>query len=251
MGETTGISWTDHTFNPWWGCVKISPACTNCYADTFSKRTGFQIWGPDTERRFFGDKHWNEPLKWNEKAAKDGVRRKVFCASMADICEDHPALGDARLRLWSLIRKTPNLDWQLLTKRPENYKRFLPQAWLDSPLPNVWLGTTVENQEYANIRIPRLATVPAALRWLSVEPLLGRIDLIRFLQAGVVDWMIVGGESGASYRPLDIDDAEYLRDQCETFKVPYFFKQVGGRYSGELGHLLNGVEYHQFPEVAK
>jgi protein gp37 len=168
---------------------------------------------------------------------------------MADICEDHPALNEARTRLWSLIEKTPFLDWQLLTKRPENYSRFLPEEWLDKPQSNVWLGATVENQEYANIRIPILARVPATLRWLSVEPLLGRMDIIRFLQAGVVDWIIVGGESGANYRPLDIDSAEHLREQCEAFKVPYFFKQIGGKYSGELGHLLNGVEYHEFPEV--
>lgn len=122
MGKETGIEWTDHTFNPWWGCVKVSAACTHCYAETLAARWAFK-WGAAAAPRAFGDKHWNEPLAWNRKAIADGVRRRVFCASMADVFErrdnEHGATLDAlRARLWLLIEATPGLDWQLLTKRP-------------------------------------------------------------------------------------------------------------------------------------
>ena len=121
MGVETKIAWTDHTFNPWWGCVKVSPGCANCYAETFAKRTGHAVWGAETDRRFFGDKHWAEPVKWNLAAAKAGVRRRVFCGSMCDVFEGpRPLLDDWRDQLWTLIRYTPNLDWLLLTKRPES-----------------------------------------------------------------------------------------------------------------------------------
>src|SRR5271167_714272 len=118
MGEKTAISWTDHTFNPWWGCTRVSPGCVNCYAETFDKRVfGAEgvHWGPGKPRRTFGDKHWNEPLRWNKKAREAGVYRKVFCASMADIFDVEAPTGE-RERLWDLIRSTDCLIWQLLTK---------------------------------------------------------------------------------------------------------------------------------------
>ena len=114
MGTETAISWCDHTFNPWWGCVRVSPACQHCYAETFSKRVGLKVWGPESDRRFFGPKHWAEPLKWNTAAVKAGVRRRVFCASMADVFEDRADLLNERLRLFQLIEDTPQLDWLLL-----------------------------------------------------------------------------------------------------------------------------------------
>lgn len=118
MGQQTGISWTDHTFNPWWGCVKVSPACDHCYAERDAKRYGHPVWGKDAPRRFFSDKHWLQPVQWNRSAANDGVRRRVFCASMADVFEEYggeDVLGAQRARLWALIGATPHLDWQLLT----------------------------------------------------------------------------------------------------------------------------------------
>lgn len=180
MAEKTEISWSDATFNPWWGCIEVSPACDNCYARTWAKFTGYDVWGTaaETPRRFFGDKHWNEPRKWNRDAEAAGERRRVFCASMADVFEQNDALDVHRHRLWSLILATPNLDWLLLTKRPQNITRMVPKAWLEWPPFNVWYGTTVENQHYADQRIPILLAVPAAVRFLSMEPLLGPVNLL-------------------------------------------------------------------------
>src|SRR5689334_16021242 len=134
MGAKTKIGWTHHTFNAWWGCHKVSPACKHCYAESFSKRTGHAVWGANAPRRFFGDAHWREPLKWNAAAEKAGERRRVFCGSMMDVFEwhDEPTneqMNAARARLWELIESTPWLDWLLLTKRPENASSVLPDRW--------------------------------------------------------------------------------------------------------------------------
>lgn len=254
MGQTTGIKWTDHTFNPWWGCAKVSSGCQLCYAETFDKRTGGAHWGYSSEGRnplkYFGDKHWREPLKWNRDAEKAGERRKVFCASMADVFDDHadPAV---RSRLWQLIRDTPHLDWQLLTKRPENITAMLPEDW-GQGYPNVWLGTSVENQSVAQERIPILIAIPARVHFLSCEPLLGPVDLWEFNAfsqwdhrgsydyfqsiTGVterikvvhgIDWVIIGGESGFGARPMEVVWAISLIHQCEDAGCPVFFKQTG------------------------
>lgn len=250
MGEQTAISWTDHTFNPWWGCQKVSPACANCYAETFSKRVGLQVWGPESERRFFGDKHWAEPRKWNADALKAGVRRRVFCASMADVFEDRADLVEPRLRLFELIEKTPHLDWLLLTKRPDLMLEFFAGtsgAGLSAPaLPNLWAGTTVENQQYADERIPFLLQVPAVVRFLSVEPMLGPIELPPDALMEL-DWVIAGGESGAKHRPSNPDWFRSLRDQCQAAGVYFHFKQWGGLRPKTNGRLLDGREWNEFP----
>ncbi len=201
MGETTKIEWCDHTFNPWWGCTKVSKGCAHCYADTFSHRLGNDIWGPGKERKFFGPKKWAEPLKWNAAAQAEGRRHRVFCASMADVFEAYDTVQSpayegikaARLRLFELIRTTPWLDWQLLTKRPENITASLSEAafspdisaecavWLTewllgNPPQNVWLGYSVPNQEDADKGIPELLKVPAVARFLSCEPLIGPVS---------------------------------------------------------------------------
>ena len=119
MSERTAIGWCDHTFNPWWGCQRVSDGCARCYAEAMAKRTGNPVWGPGA-RRFFGEKHWQEPVRWNAAAERLSVRRRVFCGSMCDVFEDRPDLVEPRGRLWRLIRATPHLDWLLLTKRPEN-----------------------------------------------------------------------------------------------------------------------------------
>jgi protein gp37 len=171
MGETTGIAWTDHTFNPWWGCTKVSPGCDRCYAETFDRRIGGAHWGKDAARRVFGEKHWREPLKWNAAAEKAGKRARVFCASMADVFDADAPAGELE-RLWALIRATPHLDWQLLTKRPARIARALPADWGDG-YPNVWLGDDRRGPGARRPADPVLRAVPARVRFLSCEPLLG------------------------------------------------------------------------------
>lgn len=256
MGEQTAIAWTDHTFNPWWGCERVSPGCQHCYAETFAKRTGHDVWGKTAGRRFFGDKHWAEPLRWNAAAEAAGVPAKVFCASMADVFEDRPELIEPRARLFDLIEATPQLIWQLLTKRPQNVLDMVPAGWhgagfADTPARlwprNVWVGTTVEDQQRADERIPPLARIPAPRRFLSCEPLLGAVNLIAGMRINSVDWVIAGGESGPGHRPLNVDHARYLRDQCADTGTAFFFKQVGGRTPTAGGDLLDGVQHKEFP----
>ena len=295
MTRHTAIGWTDHTFNPWWGCTRVSPGCQHCYAETFAKRTGNAVWGKEAPRRFFGDKHWAEPLRWNAEAERSGRPALVFCASMADVFEDRPDLGGERERLWGLVASTPSLIWQLLTKRPENVLRLVPVAWTEwadafgerhEPRwpANVWMGTTVEDQQRAEERIPRLLEIPAPVRFLSCEPLLGHVDLnppgwlvppaivcgpvdrtkpevrtaiAQVLRAAGDDPVDVaaahpfaGGESGPGHRPLDVDHARAIRDQCVAAGVPFFFKQVGGRTPTAGGHELDARTIQQFPAAA-
>src|SRR4051812_16427350 len=147
MGMNSKIEWTHHTFNPWWGCVRISPACKHCYAETWAKRVGMnELWGKEAPRRFFTDAHWKEPLKWNREAMLAGERRRVFCASMADVFEDRADLNQTRERLWGLIEATPHLDWLLLTKRIRHVRKLSP--WKGKWPSNIWLGTSTENQNW-------------------------------------------------------------------------------------------------------
>ena len=223
VAQNSSIEWTDHTFNPWWGCTKVSPGCKHCYAETLSNRYGHDIWGPRKARRTFGEKHWQEPLKWHRLAVEQGRRMRVFCASMADVFEDNRSVEEEREKLWRLIEETPMLDWLLLSKRPENMLKLAP--WRDSWHANVWAMTSVENQEEAEKRIPELLKVPAVVRGLSVEPLLGPVDLSPWLTE--LQWIIVGGESGPNARPMKPDWALQVRDQCKDTGVAFFFKQWG------------------------
>lgn len=282
MAENSKISWCDHTFNPWVGCSKVSEACKHCYAEGWAKRTGqANLW--QGERRRTSAANWKLPLKWQKEAEASGERARVFCASLADVFEDHPAIqAEWRNDLFKLIAATPNLDWLLLTKRPENAVAYLP--WVDphlfpaggaEPWPNVWIGTTVENQRRADERIPQLLTTPAAVRFLSCEPLLGPVDLVnltRKMKVGehcynalacdvdpedddefegrCIDWVIVGGESGPNFRPFDLDWARSLQQQCEAAGVAFHFKQHGGRTPDAGGCLLDGKEYKAYPKAA-
>lgn len=278
MGETTAITWTDSTFNPWVGCAKVSAGCKNCYAsvETFTRRErarGIELWGENAARHVTSDANWKKPLAWNREAAKAGVRRRVFCASLADVFEDRPDLAGPRARLFGLIRATPWCDWLLLTKRPENAARLWAIAAADNALatvddgtldvrvpadgrewlPNIWLGTTVEDQRRADERIPHLLRVPAAVRFLSCEPLLEAVDLsdikvrrsedvTEYLDAlrcdvdseddvafggRTVNWVIVGGESGHHARPFDVAWARSIVAQCREAGVAPFVKQLG------------------------
>lgn len=251
MGESSKISWTDATFNPWHGCVEVSPGCQGCYARDFSKRIGHgkrlpMIWGVDADRKPMSEAYWRAPLKWNRDAARDGVRRRVFCASMADVFELLPArntracevVSRGRERLWPLIESTPWLDWLLLTKRPENIRVLAPWQSVrsradESPWPaNVWVGTTAEDQRRANERIPILLDTPAAIRFVSYEPALERVDFRPFLAttrgAGAgIDWLIIGGESGHDARQFNIDWARQALRQTKGTSCRPFVKQLG------------------------
>ena len=180
MVQNSKIEWTDHTFNLVIGCAKVSPGCASCYAETMNTRRGWAEWGKDGIRKVMSESYWKEPLKWNRKATELGQRQRVFCSSLADVFEDHPTVNEQRLRLWELIKQTPALDWQLLTKRPENFKKFLPADW-ENGYPNVMLGVSVEKFKQALIRIPELISTPATKRFLSCEPLLADIDLAPIL----------------------------------------------------------------------
>lgn len=349
MAEKTGISWADSTFNPWWGCTKVSSGCDNCYAEALSTRFGGDVWGHGKPRKRTSDANWRKPLKWNRSGNRvcDGCgkrfdgsintfcpdwvsfpqmthRRRVFCGSMCDIFDNEVPIEWLR-DLLELIRFTPNLDWLLLTKRPAVvWGRLFNLAgqlcldrttcdlgvwivdWLDGKPPaNVWLGTSCEDQATADARIPALLMVPARVRFLSCEPLIGPINLPYCTFCGswnkphiceaagddeaAFDWVIVGGESGADARPVHPDWVVSLRDQCAEAGVPFFFKQwgewaprgtdareewvmpdgsfaydsddpagglgiarAGGRPMHRVGkcaagHLLDGVEHHEFP----
>lgn len=253
MGEKTGITWCESTWNPWWGCVKISPGCTNCYADTLSTRYGYDIWGPNSKRRFFPDKHWNEPLSWYRKAQERGIPTKVFCGSMCDWAEDREDLAVPRARLFDLIDSTsPWLTWLLLTKRPENILKFIPRSWAAAPRHNVWYGTSVENQKEADDRIPHLLQVPARVRFLSAEPLLGPVDLSNWLyrQNVLIRWVITGGESGPHARPMDEQWVRDIRWQCSAAGVSFFHKQMGTVWAKEhgLGTHSHASDPTQWPE---
>jgi protein gp37 len=228
MAKNSHIEWTNHTFNPWWGCHKVSPACDNCYAEVWAKRVGQTVWGHEAPRRFFGEAHWLEPLRWNQQALTARTRARVFCASMADVFERRASLNKERERLWNLIDQTPNLDWLLLTKRPQNVLSMTP--WGDAWPHNVWIGTSVENQKLAELRLPFLLALPAAVRFLSCEPLLGPLDLRSWFNRrplNPIDWVIAGGESGPQSRPMHPDWALALLNQCQRAKVPFHFKQWG------------------------
>lgn len=273
MGENTRIAWTDHTFNGWFGCQRVSPGCENCYAESLvTKRMKLKVWGPPktTDRKRSSKSTWQQPVLWNRKAELEGTRARVFCSSLADVFEDHQMIAPWRRDLFSLIEQTPSLDWQLLTKRPENMLRMLPKSWLDRPLKNVWLGTTAEDQQRAEDRIPHLLATPAVVRFVSCEPLLEPITLQQNWLLGAFDhcpdevdndclgcpgyslqggdycgavrgprlsWIIVGGESGPGARVFRAEWARSIVRQCKEAGVPCFVKQMGAAFVDEV----NGI----------
>ena len=269
MAENTKIEWADHTFNPWEGCQKVGPGCDHCYAETRNARFagGTAInWGPGAPRRRTSDANWLMPLKWNREAERTGVRPRVFCASLADVF-DNAVDPQWREDLFDLIAATPNLDWLLLTKRIGNVGNMLPVPFdFDKHFPNVWLGATVVNQEEADRDIPKLLAVPAAKRFLSMEPLLGPVDL-NYVRQRIqaqrsqlaraingetwLDWVIVGGESGPGARPIHPDWARSIRDQCEEAGVALFVKQMGGSRDkrGELFDLPDDLRIREVPHA--
>lgn len=278
MAEDSKIEWTDHTFNPWEGCQKVGPGCDHCYAETRNARFagGTAVnWGPGAPRRRTSASNWAKPLAWNStpfyectccgwrgtvndpefKTPSKGcihdlvpTRARIFCASLADVF-DNAVPVQWRMDLFELIADTPNLDWLILTKRIGN---VMPMCSGDSLMfemigSRVWLGATIVNQAEADRDIPKLLEVPARVRFLSMEPLLGSVDLrlqrpareddrqdmdgwcthITTAAGAGIHWVIVGGESGPGARPMHPDWARSLRDQCEAAGVPFLFKQWG------------------------
>lgn len=242
MGENSAIAWTDHTFNAWWGCTRVSPGCTNCYAETLATtRFQLRVWGVDANRKAMSENYWREPVKWNKRAAAaqalnpDAHRPRVFCSSMADVFELLPERNvdaanvqrKARDRLWKLIEATPALDWLLLTKRPENVDALVPWGHgTAKPVwpRNVWLGCTVEDEE-RTARIDILRDIPARMRFISFEPALERVDFAGKLQG--IGWLIIGGESGSNARPFDVMWAREALDAARAQDVAPFVKQLG------------------------
>ena len=238
MGEFSKIEWCTHTFNPWIGCAKVSDGCKFCYAETLmDTRYGRVEWGVNGTRVRTSDANWRKPLAWNRAAEKAGRRVRVFCASLADVFEDRPELVAWRQDLYDLIEATPHLDWLLLTKRPENVMG-LDSVPVFAALDNVWIGTSVEDQAAADERIPHLLWIPARVRFLSMEPLLGPVDIGRFLgESYSAIWVIVGGESGPKARPMHPAWVRSIRDQCVEAGVPFLFKQWGEYVpTATLGH---------------
>ena len=225
MAVNSKIEWTDHTFNPWWGCTRVSEACDHCYAESWANRLGLDIWGSKLPRRTFSETHWRQPLIWNARAGDAGLRYRVFCASMADVFEWKKELRHMRERLWELISETPNLDWLLLTKRPHLVRRLSP--WGNIWPNNVWLGTTTESQRWVDKRLHYLLDIPAQVKFLSCEPLLGAIDISTSVLGNEIDWVIVGGESGAKARPSNPEWIRGLRDNCIASNTSFHFKQWG------------------------
>lgn len=243
MAETTEIAWTDSTFNPWWGCSKVGPGCDHCYAEAMDKRLGGAHWGLRSLARTMSTDYWRKPKRWQQKAERKGKIRKVFCGSMCDWADKNAPAGQ-RERLWDLIRETPMLRWQLLTKRAPNIVRFLPDDW-GNGYPHVWLGVTVEDRKHGLRRLDVLRDVPAAVRFLSVEPLLEDLEDVDLTGIG---WVIVGGESGRYARKMEPIWVKRIKAQCEEQDTPFFFKQWGGRRD-KGGCLLDGVEVKQWPAM--
>ena len=231
----SAINWCDNTFNGWEGCTRVSPGCDNCYAETRDGRHLIEPvshWGKGAPRRVMSDLKWREPLKWDRDAAESGTRPRVFCASLADWADSESPTGQ-RARLWTLIRETPNLDWLLLTKRAGNIRKMLPPDW-GVGYPNVWLGVTVEDRRHGVPRLDVLRSIPAAVRFASIEPLLEDLGTVDFTG---INWAIIGGETGSGARSMDTAWVEAIIEQCRTQNVAPWVKQLGklpSDYGAEL-----------------
>jgi protein gp37 len=276
MGLITGISWCHHTFNPWWGCRKVSAGCDSCYAKEQSGRYGHDVWD-DSPRRVFGERHWNELLRWNKSHEKAGDIGLVFCGSMCDIMDaEQPELLDPlRETLWEWVRKTPHLHYQFLTKRPNLILKKIPQDWITNPPPNVYWGTSVED-ERVYWRVPELLKVPAAVHWLSVEPMIGPVSLTNIpaehgyysLNAltgemrgnitrdikytGWLNWVVYGGESAQPNCPpprrMDLEWVINGINECRTHGAEPFVKQMGHVLAREIGLKGKGGNPEEWPK---
>ncbi|ETX13629.1 hypothetical protein OCH239_09300 [Roseivivax halodurans JCM 10272] len=283
MAENTKIEWAQHTFNPWIGCQKVGPGCDHCYAEVANGGAHAAKWGPHAERVRTRPRNWALPAKWNAAARAAGERHRVFCSSLADVFDTHASvLPEWRADLAELIQATPDLDWLLLTKRIGNADQVLREMFPDGTPANIWVGITVTGQAEADRDIVKLLKLKAdhalSVAYLSMEPLLGAVDLTRVRFAGIrhatgahyhdvlrgghwspgvgcspsgpndhqavftgasylgkLDWVIVGGETGAEARPMHIGWVRALRDQCAAAGTAFLFKQWGNWFPfGEI-----------------
>jgi protein gp37 len=270
VAENSRIAWTDHSFNPWTGCQRVSKGCVHCYAETWAKRTGRDIWGAKGKRKRTSKSIWAKPKTWNHVAVLERRPRKVFCASLADVFEDAPGPNEWRGDVWELIRACPWLDFQLLTKRPENIAAMLPDDW-GRGWPNVWLGTSIEDREVVE-RARVLSAVPAFVRFISYEPAIGPVfyddwttgdkPLAFWSDEGPsarangesppqldlegIHWLIAGGESGPGHREMKLEWAMDARAECEQEGVAFFFKQIAA-FRNEQGADALGRPIREFP----
>jgi protein gp37 len=224
----TSIEWTDKSWNPVTGCTKVSPGCIHCYAETITKRFRF----PNGFDLTLYPERVEQPLSWKKPS-------KIFVNSMSDLFHEEVPL-DFIQSVFQTIKKTPQHIYQILTKRPERLVELAPHLEFHK---NIWLGVSVESQDYIS-RIDLLRQVPANVRFLSCEPLLGSL----YLDLTNIDWVIVGGESGQKHRPINLDWVRDIRNQCRRSKVAFFFKQVGGKTSKAGGNSLDGKKYLEFPK---
>lgn len=281
------IEWTDYTWNPWIGCTKVSDGCKNCYAENLMDTRYKKVsWGKGKERVLTSEENWKKPERLDRLARKKGIRIKIFMASLADFFDDEVP-DEWRNKVMDLIEYSTNIDWLIVTKRPENAYKYLKDnfAEMERDLKEdhkdnqllalelydkyfnefrnkLWIGVSVENQKAADERIPILLDIPAKVRFLSMEPLLGEVNL-NYIEGDIgiglhsydvlngknihwddggnctncpkIDWVIVGGESGHNARPMLPDWARFIRDQCQEAGVPFFFKQWGEYFPREQG----------------
>lgn len=259
MGDATGIEWTERTWNPWHGCTKVSPGCDNCYMFREKKQ-----YGQDPEMVVRSKTKFFDPLKWARAGVESAL---VFTCSWSDFF--HKAGDEWRREAWEIIKATPQFTYQILTKRPSRIVRHLPADW-GAGYPNVWLGTSAESHEWAERRIPLLLDIPAAVHFVSAEPLLDSINFQELCTApghtldalsgrgtddrGVyarraLKWVIVGGESGPGARPMDEEWARWIKDGCEATGVAFFLKQLGGHPDPRAKGLavIDGERFTQMP----
>lgn len=252
MGKQSGVQWCTASHGFWYGCRKVSEGCRHCYAERDMIRYGRDF------NRVQRSKSFDKPLTWKEP-------ERIFVNPWSDFfLEDqqkpvHISVSDWRKEAWEVIGKTPQHTYLILTKRPERIKDCLPDDW-GGGYSNVWLGVSVENQKMADWRIPLLLDIPAVVHFLSVEPMLGFIDLSEWIPNGYkgdgqksgIGWVICGGESGPNSRPLERTQVSVLQDQCWVADIPFFFKQWGGntKIDGHWGgNELDGQTYQQLPDV--
>lgn len=246
MGADTGIAWANDTFNPWWGCSRVSPGCEHCYAEFLAvTRRKLPVWGVDAERKAMSEDHWKLLPKWNRQAEASRTRRRVFCASMADVFEKVPprnvqgthVMSQGRARLWQMIRACGWLDFLLLTKRIENAVELTPWGDRDSWPPNVWLGVTVEDNLRRG-RIEMLRKIPAQRKFVSYEPALEDVNFDGWLEG--IHWLIIGGESGNKARPFDLQWARRAIASANAQGVTPFMKQLGENVHDSALSIVGG-----------
>jgi protein gp37 len=227
MGQTSGIEWTEATWNPWHGCRKVSPGCAHCYMYRDKRR-----YGQDPTLVVKSKTSFDAPKKWKES-------KMIFTCSWSDFFIEEA--DEWRAEAWDVIRDTPQHTYQILTKRPERISDHLPPGW---PLSNVWLGVSVENPRFYH-RIEAIKVLPASVRFLSLEPLLAPMPS---LPLEGISWVVVGGESGPGCRPMKPEWVREIREQCKKAEVAFFFKQWGGARKDIAGRKLDGRTWNAMPQ---